>query len=131
MEQNQRFIRSITNNSNNYYERYMRIKTLKLLELYSMAIVAWFVFNKANKYYLQVFLDEYLHKLNIWLDWCVQRNKCYQSRGLRECINCHYWVFLDINVRFDPKVCNYCNNLMLKAMSFRHVTIASVKGKWL
>ena len=26
--------------------------------------------------------------------------------GLRKCIISHYWDFLDINFRFDPKVCN-------------------------
>ena len=64
-------IRSITNNSDDYDEKYMKIKfnsdddlpLNKTLKLYNIAIVAKSVFNEGSKFYLQVFLDEYLHKL--------------------------------------------------------------------
>ena len=35
--------------------------------------------------------------------------------------------FLDINLRFDPEVCNGCHDLIQKARSF-NVVIVSVKG---
>ena len=40
---------------------------------------------------------------------------------------CHSWHFLDINFKFDPKVCNGCLDLKQKVMSFNDVTIISVK----
>ena len=48
--------------------------------------------------------------------------------GLCECIIYHYCYFLEINFRFQPKVCNSFHNLKQKAMSFNHVAIVSVKG---
>ena len=37
----------------------------KIKELHNMVIVVRFVFHEDNKYYLQVFLDECLHKLQM------------------------------------------------------------------
>ena len=44
-----------------------------------------------------------------------------KTDGSSECIVCHYWYYLNINFRFDPKICK-------SAMSFNEF---SVKGKWL
>ena len=62
----------------------------------------------------------------IWLDVSkgIDVNK---TDGLREKIICHYWYFLDIIVRFDPKVCNGCHDLMQKVMSFNDITIVLLK----
>ena len=62
--------RWITKNSANYGKIYMKIKFIsdndlslnKILELCNMIIVVGAVFNKDNKYYPQVVLDERLHK---------------------------------------------------------------------
>ena len=43
-----------------------------------------------------------------------------------DCIICHYWYFLDINFKFDPKVCNVCHDLIEKSMSFNDVAIVYV-----
>ena len=32
------------------------------------------------------------------------------ATDLCECIICHYWYFLEINFRFQSKVCNGCFN---------------------
>ena len=64
-------IRSIINNSENYYEKYTKIKfnsddnlpSKKTLDLYNMVIIVRSVFQEDNKYYQQVFLDEFLYKL--------------------------------------------------------------------
>ena len=37
-------------------------------------------------------------------------------------------VFLDKNFNYDPYLCNGCHDLMQKAMSFKNVAIASIKG---
>ena len=64
-------IRSITKNSNDYYEKYMKIKfnlddelpLNKTVETPTMTIAVRAVFYENNKYYLQVFLDECLYKI--------------------------------------------------------------------
>ena len=47
--------------------------------------------------------------------------------GLHKCSICHYCYFLEINFRFQSKVCNGCHDLMQKAMHFSNVAIVSVK----
>ena len=37
-------------------------------------------------------------------------------------------IFLDKNLNYDLYLCNGCHDLMQKAMSFKNVAIASVKG---
>ena len=64
-------IRLITKNSDDYDEKYMKIKFSsddelplnKTIEIFCMIIVVRAVFKENNKYYPQVFLDEYLYKL--------------------------------------------------------------------
>ena len=64
-------IRPMTKNSDNYDEKYMKVKfnlddelpLNKIIENPSMIIVVRDVFYENNKYYPQVFLDEYLYKL--------------------------------------------------------------------
>ena len=40
-----------------------------------------------------------------------------KTNGLCESIICHYRYFLEINFRFQSKVCDGCHDLMQKAMS--------------
>ena len=64
-------IRSITKHSNGYHEKYMKIKfnsddalpPNKTTKIPSMIIVVRAIFLENQKYYLQVFLDDYLHEL--------------------------------------------------------------------
>ena len=52
-----------------------------------------------------------------------------KTDGLRECIICHYWYFLDTDFTFQPEVCNGCHDFMQKAMSFNDNAIVSIKRK--
>ena len=64
-------IRSITKSSDDYDEKYMKIKSdsndylplNKPIEIHDMTIVVRVVFHENNKYYMQVFLDEFLYEL--------------------------------------------------------------------
>ena len=66
-------IRSITKKLDDYDEKYMKIKfnsndelpLNKTIEINSMTIVVRAVFRENNRYYAQVFFDEYLYKLKI------------------------------------------------------------------
>ena len=33
-----------------------------------------------------------------------------KTNSLRKCIICHYWYFLEIHFKFQPKVCGSCHN---------------------
>ena len=46
----------------------------------------------------------------------------------KECDICHYWYFLDKNFNYEKYLCNGCQDLMQKAMSFNDVVIVSIKG---
>ena len=45
----------------------------------------------------------------------------------KECDICHYWYFKDIGFKYDPSLCNGCQNVMQKAMSFNNIAIVYVK----
>ena len=44
------------------------------------------------------------------------------------CDICHYWYFKDIGFAYEPYLCNSCNDLTQKAMSFNNAAIIYVKG---
>ena len=46
----------------------------------------------------------------------------------KECDLCHYCYFVDKNFNYQPYLCNGCHDMMMKAVSFNDVAIASVKG---
>ena len=50
-----------------------------------------------------------------------------KTTASKECDICHYWYFKDIAFKYEPYLCNGCNELMQKAMSFNDVTIVNVK----
>ena len=50
-----------------------------------------------------------------------------RTSASKECSICHYWYFLDKNFNYDPYLCNGCQDLMQRAMSFKNVAIASIK----
>ena len=61
----------MTKNSGGYNKNYMKIKfdldddfpLNKVIQIHNVAIVVRAIIHENNKYYLQVFLDECLHKL--------------------------------------------------------------------
>ena len=64
-------IRSLTKNSDHYDEKYIKIKfnsddelpQNKAIEIPSMTIIVRVIFLENEKYYQQVFLDEFLYKI--------------------------------------------------------------------
>ena len=45
----------------------------------------------------------------------------------KECKIFHYWYFKDIDVKYEPYLCNGCHGLMQRAVSFIDVAIIYVK----
>ena len=85
----------------------------KMLKRYKMVIVVRSVFHQSKKYYSQVFLDEFLHRLQLkWnmlyydeidVDEDIDVNKTSASE---EFIICCYWYFLEKGFKFQPYLCN-------------------------
>ena len=50
-----------------------------------------------------------------------------KTNASKECDICHYWYFLDKNFKYEPYLCNGCDDLMKKAINFNDVAIVSVK----
>ena len=46
----------------------------------------------------------------------------------KECDICHYQYFRDIGFKYEPYLCNGCDHLIQKAMSFNNIAIVYVKG---
>ena len=51
-----------------------------------------------------------------------------KTNDLCDSIICHYGYFLEINVKFQPKVCDICHDLIQKPTGFTDIAILSVKG---
>ena len=58
----------------------------------------------------------------------LSTNKTKQSR---RCVFCKYYNFLNVNLRFQPKACDICHELILKDMSFNKDEILFVKGNFI
>ena len=46
----------------------------------------------------------------------------------KECDIRHYLYFKDIGFKYEKYLCNGCNDLMQKSMSFNNIVIVYVKG---
>ena len=51
-----------------------------------------------------------------------------KTGALKECNICHYRYFLGKNFNYESYLCKGCHDLMQKAMSFKNVTLVSIKG---
>ena len=66
----------------------------------------------------------------------LEYDRIYTSEGIdinktttsKKCDICHYWCFLDENVKYEIYLCSICHDLMQKTMNFNDVAIVSVKG---
>ena len=45
----------------------------------------------------------------------------------KKCDICHYWYLKDIGFTYEPYLCNGCDDLMQKAMSFNDAAIVYVQ----
>ena len=108
-------IRSIIDNSYEYYEKYVKIKNNlcndlplnKMLKLHNMVIIVRYVFHKGNKYYPQVFLNKCLYKLSMLYNDRIggsERIDINKTILSKKCDICHYWYFLDKTFEFQQYV---------------------------
>ena len=50
-------------------------------------------------------------------------NKTNKSK---ECMLCHYWVFLDKNFTSGPYLCGDCYNIMQKSNNFKNIAVVHI-----
>ena len=51
-----------------------------------------------------------------------------KTNASKERKTCHYWYFKDIGFKHEPHLCNGCDGLMPKAISFNNIAIVYIKG---
>ena len=51
-----------------------------------------------------------------------------KTSASKECDICHYWYFKHICFKYEPYLCDGCDDLMQRAKSFNDVAIVYVKG---
>ena len=88
----------------------------KPLKFRGMTIVIRSVFEKGDKLYPEVFLNDALYEFmyvkmlkyeKIGISEGIDTNKKSPSK---ECMLCHYWYFKDVGFKFEPHVCNKCHD---------------------
>ena len=48
--------------------------------------------------------------------------------ALNEYDVCHYWYFLNYNLKFQPNVCNRCHDLLMISINLSNIAILDIKG---
>ena len=56
-----------------------------------------------------------------------ERIKVNKTSASKECDVCHYWYFLSCSFKFQPNVCNRCNDLLMMSIKFSDSAILSIK----
>ena len=51
-----------------------------------------------------------------------------KTSASKECELCHYWLFKDVEFKFEDHVCNGCHYLLTMAYSLENIAILSTKG---
>ena len=46
----------------------------------------------------------------------------------KECDICHYWYFLNYSFKFQPNVCNRCDDLLMMSMKLSDIAILNIEG---
>ena len=52
----------------------------------------------------------------------------YKSCKSKECIICQYWYFLEKGFKFQPDICNGCNDVLMMSVNLSHITILNIHG---
>ena len=51
-----------------------------------------------------------------------------KSDKSKECMICHYWYFKDIGYKYEPHVCNGCQDLSMVVYDLNDFMILNIKG---
>ena len=51
-----------------------------------------------------------------------------KTSASKECDICQYWYFLNCSFKFQPNVCNRCQDLLMMSMNLNDIAILNIKG---
>ena len=50
-----------------------------------------------------------------------------KTSASKECMLCHYWYLKDAGFKFEPHVCNKCQDVLMSAYELKNIAILNVK----
>ena len=90
------------------------------------------VFEKDGTYYQQVYLDDCLYHVQKMIQYKridiseeIDFNKIKLSL---ECMICHYWYCKKIGFKYQPYVCNRCQDFSMIVQNFSDFLISKIKN---
>ena len=106
-----------------------------MIEIHGIIIVVRPIFHGNNKYYPQVFIDEY-NMINIKILYCVRIDVsegivCNKTSKSWERNICHHWYFLNKKCKFQPYVLNRCHDLLMMYINLGYIAIIKIEKCWL
>ena len=51
-----------------------------------------------------------------------------ETSASKECDTCHYWYFLNKGFKFQPYLCNKCDDLLMMSMNLSDIATLNIKG---
>ena len=51
-----------------------------------------------------------------------------KTSASKDCDICHYWNFLYYSLKFEPKDCNRCPDLLMMSLNLKVIAILNIKG---
>ena len=46
-----------------------------------------------------------------------------KSNKSKKCMNCHYWYSKDNGYKFEPHICNKCDDILMMAYELKNIAI--------
>lgn len=65
----------------------------------------------------------------LWQNWFLWKNRYKKIVKFMCMYNCKFGYFLNIDFKCEPKVCDGCYDLIMKAVNWDDVSVVSVNGK--
>ena len=50
-----------------------------------------------------------------------------KTSASKECDVCHYWHFLNLSLKFQANVCNWCHGLLMMSVNLSNIAILNIK----
>ena len=99
----------------------------KALKFPTLTILIRCIFQKYEKLYPQIYLNEWLYELVWMLEHdgidILEGIDIKKTNASNECETCHYLYFKEIGFEYTQHFCNGCHGLIQKVISFNDVVI--------
>ena len=51
-----------------------------------------------------------------------------RQKKSKKCIICHFWYSLDKGFKFQPQICNRCQDVLMMSVNLRHIAVFNITG---